>query len=112
MVSPEMSAMLRESYSKLQTYSLDVNAYDDWQQDVVFDMTTIDTYLAGLASRLLSGQAITREEKTMLLYPFLVDEVWNGHWVRQTDLSGIPEILRYAQVIEQTRASCLKCAGG
>ena len=109
MVSPEhLEIELRESFEQLQTSAVDLNRYEGSQLDWAFDIVTLDSYVAGLATRLLAGETVPFEDRPILFCePYLVDNLWNGHWARNVDLTGIPEMLKCAQAIERTRAACV-----
>lgn len=47
---------LRLSYEKLRRTSVSVLAYTGAVHDVVFEMVTADTFIAGVADRIVSGQ--------------------------------------------------------
>jgi hypothetical protein len=115
MVPARMSmkqARLRDSCHRLQACSIALNDYSGSLLDIAFDLITVDTFVAGLASKILDRQTLTPQERQILLPPFLAGSIWNGHEIRHADLTGFPELLAYAQAIEQARVSCLDAVGG
>lgn len=104
-------ARLRDSCHRLQACSVALNDYSGSLLDIALDLVTVDTFVAGLASKILDSQTLTPQERQILLRPFLTGSVWNGHEIRLADLTEVPELLAYAQAIEQTRVSCLDAVG-
>ena len=91
----------------LQTHSIDVHDYEDRDRELVFDVVTVDAFIAGVASKILDAERITQKETLILDRSFLLGTGWDGHDVRGRDLAGLPEILEYARRIEQARLCCL-----
>jgi hypothetical protein len=109
MVPSRRIAELQKAYIRLQDHSIESNRYVGSELDLAFDLTTVDTFVAGIASKVLDGESVTPEEILLLNRPFLVGNIWNGHEVHKSDISGISEMLKYANAIEEVRVILSRC---
>jgi hypothetical protein len=107
MVSPKDA--LKLNYKKLRDTSVSIIDYQDSAvHDVVFEMVTADTYIAGVADRLLHGPKIREEHRRIISQ----DQLHGNAWILQDgtrfDLTPYPELLEYARIIENVRQACLR----
>jgi hypothetical protein len=106
MVPPEMMK-LHELVNHLQGLAPDIHSYPASVGDALFDLFTVDTFVAGIADRLLSGMSVQVASHTVLRTPI---PVTNSYWVsddgREIDLREYPEILAFVQVLEELRQEC------
>ena len=103
--SDAMRDELRTAYAALRGRSVNVNDYAGEQHALAFDLVTVDTFVGGIASRLLDGESVTKEERNILRLPFIRNGIWQGHEVRNAPLTHNEQILEYAEAIEKTRNS-------
>jgi hypothetical protein len=109
MVSPKLINLIRDLYDALAELSLDVHEYSGPLFDVVFDVVTADSFVAGIARKLLDGNTITPEERAFIARPRLM----NGGWWRCDD-GQLFDIRPYARVkvvadaVERLRCKCDK----
>jgi hypothetical protein len=101
---------LERAYQQLRNCKVYISDYRDSEAyDVVFSMTTADTFLAGIADTVLAGQAVPFEHLPILVRENLRS---NTSWLMENgegfDLSSFPELLNWAKIIETVRRECLK----
>jgi hypothetical protein len=107
--SKALMSELERNFRKLQNQLLDVNTYAHPLSDVVFDLMTIETGIAGIVTRLLDGQAIPSAHVLILQKPVPIEEhIWKPDDGVSMDLEDRPEIVQYARILEQTREAALK----
>jgi hypothetical protein len=107
MASAQLIQEIRDLFDTLSNQSLTVHHYSGRVFDAVFDITTADTFVAGVASRLIDGDAATIEEFGFIGEPMLTE----GRWWRCNDgklfdLEPYPEIKLVAGTIESLRQKC------
>ena len=107
MVSPKVRNEIRERYEALAGQSLDIHKYSDRMFDVVFEIITADTYVAGVASKIIDGDTVTPDDWNFIGRPMLME----GRWWRCDDgqlfdIEQDPEIKLVASSIESLRHKC------
>lgn len=107
MVSSKIMIQIRDRFEVLAAHSLDVHEYSGRLFDVVFEIVTADTFVAGLASKLLDGGAVSSEERRFIDSPLLIE----GHWWRCEDgqlfdIQPYPEVKVAAVAVEELRHKC------
>ncbi len=109
MVSPEDVAEIRQCFERLEHHSVDPHNYSGLLFDVVFEIITVDTYIAGIASKILDGEFIETEERLFLGKSLLIDEHW---WQRPTgevfDMQDHADISEFAVKVERLREKCYR----
>lgn len=74
---------------------------------VVFEVITADTFIAGIASKILDGDPIEPRERVVVSSPVLIEERWwqcdNG---QMFDVQEHTEIRKIAMNIERLRKKC------
>jgi hypothetical protein len=108
MVSAEMMAELRASLQAMSRSSINPADYEGTLFYVVFDILTADTFVAGIATKILDGESIPHNERVVVVRSPLVVK---GSWVdegRTLDLSAHPTVLAVARAVENTRAVCCR----
>jgi hypothetical protein len=75
--------------------------------DVVFDIVTADTYVAGVASKIIDGDTVTPEERAFIGTPKLME----GGWWRCDDgqlfdVRQYPRVKLVAGAVESLRDKC------
>jgi hypothetical protein len=107
MDSSEDLAGIRRCFEELKHHSVDPHNYKGLLFDVVFEIITADTYIAGIASKILDGEVIEAEERFLLGRSLLADK---HRWQRPTgevfDLQDHAEIGEYAIKVESLREKC------
>ena len=107
MVSSKDVAEIRQCFEELKHHSVDPHSYSGFLFDVVFEIITADTYIAGIASKILDGDFIEVWERLLLGKSLLIDKHW---WQRPTgevfDLKGHAYINEYAIKVERLREKC------
>jgi hypothetical protein len=98
---------IRQCFEELKRHSVDPHNYSGLLFDVVFEIVTADTYIAGIASRIVDGEVIEVGERFFLGKSLLIDKYW---WQRPTgavfDLRGHAGISEYAIKVERLREKC------
>jgi hypothetical protein len=109
MVSPKITAEIKQSYENLAKQSLDPHNYTDFLFQVVFEIITADTFIAGIASKILDCEPVTLEERAIIRSQLMVERRWwrcdNGQLF---DVQEYPEIYQAALNIERLREQCEK----
>ena len=109
MVSSELIREIETRFTALTRSSIELSNYTGSVFDVAFEITTAETFVAGIASKIIGRNRMTAQDKSLVQDPYLRDGRWwqcdNGSVF---DLSVNPEINRMAQAVEQLRASCAR----
>jgi hypothetical protein len=107
MVSSKVIAEVKHRYENLKERSIDPHGYSGVLFDIAFEIITADTYIAGIASKILDRESIEPEERALLSKPLLKDGHW---WQRPTgeefDIQECVEMIRVASSIEELREKC------
>lgn len=107
MVPPEIIREIKQCYDALAQHSLDPHSYTEPVFQVVFEIITADTFIAGIASKILDGDPVEPEDRVILSNPLLI----GGHWWRCDngqvfDVRKHEEVRRIAVNIERLRKKC------
>lgn len=109
MVSPEMMRQLATAFDELKNRSFNVNDYKGAAFDVAFDIVTLETGIAGIADRVLSGQPVPKDLLQILRRSFIADgRSFVNHNGHSFDLSDTPDLLKYIKLIDRVRKLCLQ----
>ena len=112
MVSPKLAAEIKRGFEALQNQKLEIHDYGPPLLDVVFEIYTADTFVAGIASKLIDGDPVPQEERVVVASPLMIDGRWwrrdNGE---QFDLEPHPEVRDAALEIEDLRIKCKAALG-
>ena len=106
----QTSQRLRELLAQLRAARIPVAHHQGLLLDVAFELTTADTYIAGIASQLVDGRRPSGELLSVLQTPVVCGKRFllaSGH---EVDLSGEEDLLRSAELLEQLRCECLRDA--
>lgn len=107
MVSTEMMAAVKLAFDALEDQQLDIHRYSPPLSDVIFEIFSADSFIAGIAGKILDRDSISPEERTILDRPLLTDRRW---WLRDNgelfDLQPHQEISNAANAVEDLRAKC------
>lgn len=96
----------------MQSTSIDSTAYEGPVVAVAFELSSLDTFVAGAASTLLSGGALSREVLMVLQKPIpLQGTAWASEPDSLVELVDFPELLEAAKVIDEVRKACLAKIG-
>ncbi len=98
-------------YENLKTLPIYVNHYSGYASDLACDIATVDSFVAGILSRILEMDNISEQEIMLLRNPVLIGLTWHGHQVKNANLSNYPDLLHSARAIECARVLCLKALG-
>ena len=72
--------------------------------DVLFELTTLDTFIAGCADTLIGGGRVDKRILKTLRTPLPLDhESWTLQSGKRVDLSERPEVTSYARLLERIR---------
>ena len=108
MGSTAMIEELRASLDVMQRTSVRAADFEGALFDVVFDILTADTYVAGVATKILDGESIPHNERVVVVRsPLIVKNSWLYEG-RPFDLSAHPTILAVARAVEHTRDLCCR----
>lgn len=87
--------------------AIDLHKYSDRLFDVVFDIITADTFVAGTASKILDRETLLPEERAIISKPLVISNgIWRCADGEMFDLRGYPEIYSVARGVEKLRAKC------
>jgi hypothetical protein len=100
---------LKELFKRLESTNVDTTMYGSAAGAASFEIATVDTYLAGIASTLLAGGVPSAEAVRFLQTPIpLNGSVWTTEDGKAIDLTEFPELLRAACLLAEVRISCLQ----
>ena len=109
--SKDRMNQLRSHYRALQKLSLDVNSYCQPLVDVAFELTSFDTFIAGIVDTLLQGKTVSQQHVAVLRRPLPVEgTLWQTQDGSRVDLSLHPDILTYAERLTEVRKIALDIA--
>ena len=105
MVSPQST--LKMAFDKLRNTKISVLNYQGELKNVVFDMATAESFIAGIADQVLGGQPIAAEHRSGLAQEVFNGTAWLSTDGERFDLTASPELLEYAQAIDDARKACV-----
>lgn len=112
MVSSELRAAVKLAFAALEDQKLDIHQYSPPLFDVVFEIFSADSFIAGVAGKILDREPIALEERAILERPLLHDRRW---WRRDNgelfDLEPYREVSDAANAIEDLRTRCKAALG-
>ena len=109
MVSSRMNDLpnIDELYEQMMQSSFNVNEYrSDECHDAAFDMVTVETGVAGIASQLLTGTLSPKKQQRVLGLKLLDGNNWHLLNGTKCDLSSRPELLIHARNIVALQCAC------
>src|SRR5437762_10331312 len=112
MVSAKMTAEIKRCYEALADKSIDIHKYSGSLFDVVFEIITADTFVAGVANRIFNRDPITSKERAIISAQMLLEgRLWRLDNGQLFDLQSHLEIKELATSIEALRAKCSEALG-
>jgi hypothetical protein len=111
MVSSKVRSKLVEAFETLKNSTLDIHNYSGNDFDVVFDIISTDTFIAGIVDRIIDGQNIDQQENVILKKKYLENTCWITTEGNLLPLEHLPEVLEYAQVLQKVQQLCAKIIG-
>lgn len=105
MVSAKVLEKVRRQYES-DDRVIDLDRYKGDLFDVVFEIVTADTFVAGVASKILDQEPPTEEEKSVVARPLFSEGLWLRESGGSVDLRPHLEIYRVAHAIETLRTIC------
>jgi hypothetical protein len=107
MVSSKALEELRMCYGAVQQQSINISEYSGTLFDILFDIITAETYIAGIASKILDGEDVEPVERKLASKPFLIDgHLWQLDNGQIYDVQNPVEVCQYAVHIERLREKC------
>jgi hypothetical protein len=107
MVSSELIREIGKRYEALTQTSIELGKYSGLLFDLAFEITTAETFVAGVATKIIDHSRLTAEDRLIVGRPFMLEGRW---WKCNSggvfDLGEHPEISRAAVAIEELRATC------
>ncbi len=104
-----MSSRFKQLLLELARANLDLFSYEGEAGDAAFDLTTADTFLAGIVDNLRGGKTVPSEFRHDILHPWLEGTVWCGPDGSRHDLSLMPErLLEHPRLLERVRSACVR----
>ncbi|HLA11993.1 MAG TPA: hypothetical protein VJ023_15515 [Pyrinomonadaceae bacterium] len=106
MVPAKVLEELKQLYES-EERAIDLHKYTDRMFDMVFEIITADSFVAGVASKILDRETVTPEETAAISNPLLLE---SRRWLcddgQTIDLQPYDEIHQVAISIERLRAKC------
>jgi len=90
----------------LRMISVNPRKYSGELADVVFELISADSLIAGVAEALLSGNSLKMEHKTVLSKRLLLGSQWALSDGSLIDLSEQAELLEYGSLIQRISDEC------
>lgn len=109
MVSPKIKKELEELNKSLSVTSLDLFKYEGESFDVACEITTAESYIAGIADKIIEKSPLHESDWKILNRIFLVaGDNWLLEGVKAINLKTYPELLQLVEAIEKLRLKCLE----
>ena len=109
MVSSKLMREMKELFDAVAHSSIELGNYTGLLFDVAFEITTAETFIGGVASKIIDRDRITKRDKLVVQQPLVLEERWwrcdDGNVF---DLRVNPEINSRALTIEKLRVTCVK----
>ena len=99
---------LRRLFAQMKAGGIRIADCQGDLEDVVAEMFTMDTFIAGVASTLLDGKAVEEAHREILAAPIFEGTAWILPEGGRNDLSGHPGLLGYAHLLDEVRKECLE----
>lgn len=108
MVSSQLRYEIESGYDSIESQTLDLREYHGNDFDVIFEIISAETFIAGIASKLLASEFTNNNDMAILRREF----IRGGNWVRddgsEYSLWHLPDVLEYARKMESLRVLCLR----
>ena len=108
MASSKALNELRQLYKNPSERSIEFSRYTGAAHDVAFDITTEDTFIAGIAGKILDGTGLSRKERQIIEGSRFEGDRWRCDDGEFFDLSTYPEIKAVAKRVDEFRAKCVE----
>lgn len=109
MVPATMMSELRSSFEDLRRRKIDLVGYAGLGHAAAFDLITTDSFVAGIATKILDGSSVESNERAAVEKPFLVEgNTWRLVSGEVFDLRDDTELRELAISIERVRECCYK----
>jgi hypothetical protein len=107
MVSPKMRRGVKRCYEALLAESLEIHRYSGTVFDVAFQIITAETFVAGVATKILDREVVSPEEAAVIKNPLVLEgSLWRCDDGQTFDLKPFPQVHRTAIRVESLRAKC------
>lgn len=107
MVSPTIIQEIQRRYEAIKHQSLDLHKYSGELFDVACEIITADSFIAGVASKILDGSTIEPIERALAQAPLLIERrLWRRDNGQLVDVSQFDDIYDLANGIETLRSLC------
>ena len=107
MASFKLITEIGKRYEALMQTSIELGKYNGALFDVAFEITTAETFVAGVASKIVDNNQLTADDRLIVGCSFMLERRW---WKCASgsvfDLNEHPEIIRAAIAIEELRSAC------
>lgn len=108
MVPSKIVSELNFFYETVKSQTITPHDYSGDDADIVFEIITAETFVAGIACTLLNLKSIKLNEKLILGNELMK----NGEWLLENggkfSLWHLTEVMEYAKNVEALRIACLK----
>ena len=106
MVSTKVLKELRQLYDSDERV-FDIHKCRDRLFDVAFEINTTDSFVSGIASKILDRGKVTAKERLFISKP-LLDEgaLWRCDDGETFDIGPYPEVMRVVTGMEKLRVKC------
>lgn len=111
MVSPKV-LKIKETFDILKSKPLEIYSYSGDDFDLVFDITSADTFIAGIVGKIIDGRAVNKQDKEILEKTFSEESCWITTEGEKKSIEHLPEVLVYVQLIKKIQQLCLKEING
>ena len=106
MVSSQLKLKLIETFGILKTSTLNIHSYSGSDFDTVFDIISADTFIAGIADKIIEGHTVSQQEKAILNKKLLENKSWITTDGEIKSLEHLPEVLNYAYLLQNIQHLC------
>ena len=76
MVSSKLIREIGKRYEALMQTSIELGKYNGALFDVAFEITTAETFVAGVASKIMDHNQLTADDKLIVGRPFMLESRW------------------------------------
>jgi hypothetical protein len=106
LVSSSAIERVRRAFFEVDEHQVELRDYQGATKAALFELVTGQSFLAGIATRILNREGVPEDDRAALVDPFLLPENrWRRPFGPCVDLTQ-PELVALARALERLRDAC------